>query len=101
MQVCSTIKCKDEEREKQITTFGEMGGRGGNAIAMTTANDPNNPNRCWMKSKLENCHPAVNQLTGTLMHYDCRDNHNCGGSYVQIKECSIHTQVLKRTGKYA
>ena len=56
---------------------------------MTTAKDPNNPNRCWMKSKLENCHPAVNQLTGTLMHYDCRDNHNCGGSYVQIKECSM------------
>ena len=65
-----------------------------NAIAMTTAKDPNNPNRCWMKSKLENCHPAHNQLTGTLMHYDCRDNHNCGGSYVQIKECFMQTQVI-------
>ena len=61
---------------------------------MTTAHN-NNPNRCWMKSKLDNCHPSYEQLTGTLMHYDCRDNHNCGGSFVQIKECSNFLQAIE------
>ena len=57
------------------------------AIAMTDTHN-SNPYRCWMKSKLENCREAYAFITGTLMHYDCRDNHNCGGSYVQIKERS-------------
>ena len=25
-------------------------------------------------------------ISGTLMHYDCRENHNCGGSYVRFRD---------------
>ena len=40
---------------------------------------------CWLKSKLVNCNDQSNVLTGTLLHYDCKDNHNCGGSFVKFQ----------------
>ena len=41
---------------------------------------------CWLKKELINCAPNDQGfIIGTRVHYDCRDNHNCGGSYVQIQ----------------
>ena len=40
---------------------------------------------CWIKHELTDCEDYEGFIIGTRVHYDCRDNHNCGGSYVQIQ----------------
>lgn len=41
---------------------------------------------CWIKKELNDCVTTDEGfIIGTRVHYDCRDNHNCGGSYVQIQ----------------
>ena len=37
-------------------------------------------------SKLDICHPSDPYTLASLVHYDCRDNHNCGGSFVNIRD---------------
>ena len=39
-----------------------------------------------MKNKIDNIKDVPNLVSGQLMHYDCRENHNCGGSYVRFRD---------------
>ena len=54
----------------------------------TTPNYPDTPNRnkCFLKNNLNNKVEVPHLVSGTLMHYDCRENHNCGGSYVRFRD---------------
>ena len=42
---------------------------------------------CWLKTELINCFFEEGVTIGSLMHYDCKDNHNCGGSFVKFQVC--------------
>ena len=55
------------------------------------------PNRCFLKYKMENCRDNNGLESGTLMHYDCRENHNCGGSFVQIKDAVPGNMIGQET----
>ena len=59
----------------------------GKGFALTTTAN-SNPNRCWLKHAIEICHDAYAFTFGTIFHYDCKDNHDCGGSYVQIRDAN-------------
>ena len=55
------------------------------------------PNRCFLKHKMQNCRAHNGLESGTLMHYDCRENHNCGGSFVQIKDAVPGNMIGQET----
>ena len=38
------------------------------AVAYTTPQNPTNPNRCWMKTALENCRVSEGYITGNSHH---------------------------------
>ena len=42
---------------------------------------------CWLKTELVNCFFEEGVTIGSLMHYDCKDNHNCEGSFVKFQVC--------------
>lgn len=44
------------------------------------------PNVCWLKSKLTGAREKIGTISGTLTYYDCRDNHNCGNSFVEFRD---------------
>ena len=56
----------------------------------STPNYPDipNSNKCFLKHKMDLQTKKELQyvISGTLMHYDCRENHNCGGSYVRFRD---------------
>ena len=39
------------------------------AVAYTTPQHPSNPNRCWMKTALENCRASEGYITGNSHHF--------------------------------
>ena len=58
-------------------------------------------NQCYLKTKLaeQNCNAASGFTTGELVHYDCGDNHNCGGSFVRFQDKNIG-QVYQQKKTY-
>ena len=38
------------------------------AVAYTTPQHPGNPNRCWMKTALENCRASEGYITGIFQN---------------------------------
>ena len=49
--------------------------------------DWSNGQECWLKTELVNCFFEEGVTIGSLMHYDCKDNHNCEGSFVKFQVC--------------
>ena len=49
--------------------------------------DWSNGQECWLKTELVNCFFEEGVTIGSIMHYDCKDNHNCGGSFVKFQVC--------------
>ena len=65
-------------------------------------NGPHNPTLplwCWLKSKLDICHPSDPYTLASLVHYDCRDNHNCGGSFVNVRD-KTQGQLIGQSKSY-
>ena len=44
------------------------------------------PVKCYLKYELERCESSDAHTSASLMYYDCGDNHDCGGSFVQFKD---------------
>ena len=55
--------------------------------------DWSNGKECWLKTALVNCFYEEGVTIGSLMHYDCKDNQNCGGSFVKFQVCVNKNQL--------
>ena len=49
-------------------------------------NQPHPEPVCYLKYEMERCQPQPGAISSSKMYYDCRDNANCEGSYVRIRD---------------
>ena len=47
------------------------------------------PGQCWIKSAMDSPKEAVGKYSARFVQYDCRDNHNCGSSFVEFRDHNL------------
>ena len=75
------------------------------AVAYTTPQHPGNPNKCWMKTALENCRASEGYITGNFQFfylavisliafsYTCVDLFNVATDHQGISECEYCSKI--------
>ena len=62
-------------------------------FVLENVNYPVEPIKCFPKYELERCHQSDAHTTGSIMYYNCGDNDDCGGSFVQFKDQALGVPV--------
>ena len=58
-------------------------------FVMESVNVPVEPVKCHLKYELQRCESSDAYLSASIMLFNCGDNHDCGGSFVQFKDSGL------------
>ena len=56
---------------------------------MIISADPNVAASCWIKRKMGEPNTVIGKYSARRVRYDCKDNHNCGSSFVEIRDHNL------------
>ena len=57
--------------------------------------DPNVAASCWIKRKMGDPNTVIGKYSARRVKYDCKSNHNCGASFIEIRDHNLGQSVAQ------